>query len=136
MRLRARSHRKLGALEPGSLRRVSTEATEPAAPAAAGGDGDRAAVRTVRDATFDVLRERALTTIFANPGSTEVPLLAGLPGDLRFVLALHEGSVVGLATGHAIGSGRPALALLHTTAGLGNAVAALATAREIGRAHV
>ena len=34
-----------------------------------------------------------------------------------------------MATGYAIGRGAPALALLHTTAGLGNAVAALATAR-------
>jgi benzoylformate decarboxylase len=85
--------------------------------------------RTVRDATFDVLRRRGLTTLFANPGSTEVPFLAGLPGDLRFVLGLHEGSVVGLATGFAIARGEPALAILHTTAGLGNAVGAIATAR-------
>ena len=85
--------------------------------------------RTVRDATFEVLRRRGLTTLFANPGSTEVPFLAGLPDDLRFVLALHEGSVVGLATGFAIARGEPALAILHTTAGLGNAVGALATAR-------
>ena len=85
--------------------------------------------RTVRDATFDVLRRRGLTTLFANPGSTEVPFLAGLPDDLRFVLALHEGSVVGLATGFAIARGEPALAILHTTAGLGNAVGAIATAR-------
>jgi benzoylformate decarboxylase len=85
--------------------------------------------RTVRDATFDVLREQGLTTIFGNPGSTEVPFLAGLPEDLRFVLALHEASVVGLATGWAIGRREPAFALLHTTAGLGNAVGALATAR-------
>jgi benzoylformate decarboxylase len=84
---------------------------------------------TVRDATFDVFRRRGLTTLFANPGSTEVPFLAGLPEDLRFVLGLHEGSVVGLATGWAIGRGEPALAILHTTAGLGNAVGALATAR-------
>ena len=84
---------------------------------------------TVRDATFDLFRRRGLTTLFANPGSTEVPFLVGLPDDLRFVLGLHEGSVIGLATGYAIGTGRPALALLHTTAGLGNAVAALATAR-------
>ena len=34
---------------------------------------------TVRDATFDVLRERGLTTLFANPGSTEIQLLSGLP---------------------------------------------------------
>src|SRR3954454_2600269 len=84
---------------------------------------------TVRDAFFDVLRERGLTTLFSNPGSTEVPLLVGLPDDLRFVLALHEASVVGLATGYALGRGDAALAVLHTTAGLGTAVGALATAR-------
>src|SRR5512134_1407496 len=93
--------------------------------------GDTAAVsaRTVRDATFDVLRAQGLTTIFGNPGSTEVPFLAGLPDDLRFVLGLHEGAVVGLATGWAVARREPAFALLHTTAGLGNAVGALATAR-------
>src|SRR4249919_727261 len=85
--------------------------------------------RSVRDATFDALRRRGLTTMFANPGSTEVPFLTGLPDDFDFVLGLHEGSVVGLATGWAIGHDRPALVLLHTTAGLGNAVSALATAR-------
>ncbi|NUS09430.1 MAG: thiamine pyrophosphate-binding protein [Nonomuraea sp.] len=84
---------------------------------------------TVRDAAFEVLRRNGLTTIFCNPGSTEVSLLTGLPDDLRFVLALHEGSVVGMATGWAIGQAAPALAVLHTTAGLGNAVGAIATAR-------
>ena len=84
---------------------------------------------TVRDATYDVLRRLELTTIFSNPGSTEVPFLAGLPDDLRFVLALHEGSVVSIACGYALGRGTPALALLHSTPGLGNAVAAIATAR-------
>ena len=84
---------------------------------------------TVRDEVVDVLRERGLTILFSNPGSTEVPFLAGLPDDLEFVLALHEASVVGIATGWALARGKPALALLHTTAGLGNAVGALATAR-------
>jgi thiamine pyrophosphate-dependent acetolactate synthase large subunit-like protein len=83
----------------------------------------------VRDAVFDVLRERGLTTVFANPGSTEVTFLGGLPDDFRFVLALHEGALVGMASGYAIGSGEPAFVLVHTTAGLGNAVSALATAR-------
>ncbi len=87
------------------------------------------AVPSVRDATFAVFREYGLTTMFANPGSTEISLLADLPGDLRFLLGLHESSVVGMATGWAIGRGEPALAILHTTAGLGNAVGALATAR-------
>jgi benzoylformate decarboxylase len=87
------------------------------------------AAQTVREATFDVWREYGLTSIFANPGSTEIKLLTDLPGDFRFVLALHEGSVIGMATGWALGRGEPALAVLHTTAGLGNAVGALATAR-------
>jgi benzoylformate decarboxylase len=105
--------------------RVTGESASAAAAPAPGRAG-----ATVRDAAFAVLRERGLTTLFSNPGSTEVPLLAGLPGDLHFVLALHEASVVGMATGWAIGTGAPALAVLHTTAGLGNAVGALATARE------
>src|SRR5918999_5545355 len=84
---------------------------------------------SVREQAFQVMRERGLTTVFANPGSTEVPFLGALPGDVSFVLALHEGSVVGIATGWAIALGEPAFVLLHTTAGLGNAVAALATAR-------
>lgn len=83
----------------------------------------------VKDAVFDVLRAQGLTRIYANPGSTEVALLTDLPEDLEFILALHEGSVIGMATGDALASGRPALALLHTTAGLGNAVGAIATAR-------
>jgi len=86
-------------------------------------------LRTVRDASLDVMRAHGLTTLFANPGSTEIPFLVDLPDDIEFVLALHEASVVGAATGYALAQQRPALVLLHTTAGLGNAVGALATAR-------
>lgn len=86
-------------------------------------------MRTVRDATFDVLRRLGGTTLFSNPGSTEIPLLTDLPTDLDFTLALHEGSVVGMATGWALAREQPAVVILHTTAGLGNAVGALATAR-------
>ena len=84
---------------------------------------------TVRDAAIDTFRARGLTRMFANPGSTEVPFLIDLPPDFEFVLGLHEGTVVGMATGFAVARGEPALVLLHTTAGLGNAVGALATAR-------
>ena len=82
----------------------------------------------MRDVAFDVMRDHGLTTVFANPGSTEVPFLGGLPEDMRFVLGLHEGSVVGMATGWAIARREAAFVLVHTAAGLGNAVAALATA--------
>jgi benzoylformate decarboxylase len=83
----------------------------------------------VRDAFFDTLRQHGMITIFANPGSTEIPLLADFPDDLEFVLCLNEASVVGAATGWSLGKQQPAIALLHTTAGLGNAVGAIATAR-------
>ncbi len=86
--------------------------------------------RTVRDATFDVMRRHGLTTIFGNPGSTEISFLTDLPGDLRFVLGLHEGSVVGMASGYALARGEPAFVNLHTAAGLGNAINAIANARD------
>lgn len=86
-------------------------------------------MRTVRDATFQVARELGLTTWFGNPGSTEIPLLADIPDGIEYLLALHENAAVGIAAGHALATGRPALVSLHTAAGLGNAVNALASAR-------
>ncbi|MDA8262249.1 MAG: thiamine pyrophosphate-binding protein [Actinomycetota bacterium] len=85
--------------------------------------------RLVRDATFERCLELGMDTIFSNPGSTEVPALSGLPSEFHFVLGLHEGAVVGMATGLALATELPVLVMLHTTAGLGNAVSALATAR-------
>jgi benzoylformate decarboxylase len=84
---------------------------------------------SVRDLVLDLLRSVGMTTIFANPGSTEIPFLVDLPKDFRFVLGLHEASVVGMATGWSLVNDEPALVNLHTTAGLGNAVGAIATAR-------
>jgi benzoylformate decarboxylase len=106
------------------------EAQRPTVPATDDRDHP-AGSRTVREATFDVMRRLGLTTIFGNPGSTEIPFLAGLPGDIHFVLGLHEGSVVGMATGWAIARDEPALVNLHTAPGLGNAVNALANARDM-----
>jgi benzoylformate decarboxylase len=96
------------------------------------GNGDRRLPTgaTVRDAAFDVMRRHGLTTIFGNPGSTEIAFLTDLPSDIRFVLALHEGSVVGMASGYALATGEPAFVNLHTAAGLGNAVNAIANARD------
>jgi benzoylformate decarboxylase len=86
--------------------------------------------RTVRDETFAVLHRLGLTRIFGNPGSTEIAFLADLPDGFDFVLGLHEGAVVGMASGYAIGTGRPAFVNLHTAAGLGNAVNAIVCARD------
>ena len=56
---------------------------------------------TVREATFDLLRSLGLTTVFGNPGSTEETFLKDFPADFRYVLALGEASVVGMADGYA-----------------------------------
>ena len=87
---------------------------------------------TVREATFAVMRRHGLTRIFGNPGSTEVPFLTDLPSDIEFVMGLHEGAVVGMATGYALATGEPQFVNLHTAPGLGNAVNAIANARDSG----
>ena len=84
---------------------------------------------TVRQATFDLFRAHGATTIFGNPGSTELPMLADFPGDFRYVLGLHEAVVVGMADGYAQASGRAAIANLHTAPGVGNAMGAIFNAQ-------
>src|SRR4030088_2114015 len=84
---------------------------------------------TVRDATFDFLRRRGMTTMFGNPGSTELPMLADFPDDFRYVLGLQEAVAVGMADGYAQASGAVAHVNLHTAPGLGNGVGAILGAR-------
>ncbi|MER7015448.1 benzoylformate decarboxylase [Saccharopolyspora sp. NPDC000359] len=79
----------------------------------------------VRDVTYELLRAHDLTTIFGNPGSNELPFLAGMPEDFRYVLGLHEGAVLAMADGYALARGGPALVNLHAAAGTGNALGAL-----------
>ena len=84
--------------------------------------------RTVREGTFELLRERGMTTIFGNPGSTELGLLRDLPPDLRYVMALHESVAVAMADGYAQAAGRPAFVNLHSACGVGNAMGAVVNA--------
>src|SRR3712207_4285956 len=83
---------------------------------------------TVREVTLGLLRELEVTTIFGNPGSTELPFLKDFPEDFTYVLGLQEASVLGMAEGYAQGTGNAALVNLHTAPGLGNAMGALVTA--------
>ena len=84
---------------------------------------------TVREAVFEMLRARGMTTIFGNPGSTELPMLADFPADFRYVLGLQEAVAVGMADGYAQASGRPAHVNLHTAPGLGNGMGAIFNAQ-------
>jgi benzoylformate decarboxylase len=86
-------------------------------------------VATVREAAFELFRRHGMTTIFGNPGSTELPMLADFPSDFRYVLGLQEAVVVGMADGYAQASGGIAHANLHTAPGLGNAMGAIYNAR-------
>jgi benzoylformate decarboxylase len=84
---------------------------------------------TVRDASFDLFREQGMTTMFGNPGSTELPMLADFPSDFRYVLGLQEAVVVGMADGFAQASGQTTVANLHTAPGVGNAMGAIFNAQ-------
>jgi benzoylformate decarboxylase len=86
-------------------------------------------VTTVREATVELLRAHGMTTIFGNPGSTELPMLADFPADFRYVLGLQELVVVGIADGYAQATGRPAHVNLHTAPGVGNAVGGIFNAQ-------
>jgi benzoylformate decarboxylase len=70
-----------------------------------------------------------MTTMFGNPGSTELPMLADFPADFRYVLGLQEAVVVGMADGFAQASGQVAIANLHTAPGVGNAMGAIFNAQ-------
>ncbi len=83
---------------------------------------------TVRDAVIDLLRHVGMTSVFGNPGSTELPMFRDFPEDFRYVLGLQEAVVVGMADGYAQATGNAALVNLHSAAGVGNAMGNIFTA--------
>ena len=69
---------------------------------------------------------------FANPGTTEMPLVAALdsvPG-LRAILGLFEGVCTGAADGYGRMADQPALTILHLGPGFANGAANLHNARR------
>ncbi len=87
-------------------------------------NGAEALIRTAVAAGVD--------TCFANPGTTEMPLVAALDSieGMRAVLALFEGVCTGAADGYARMTGKPAMTLLHLGPGLANGLANLHNARR------
>jgi benzoylformate decarboxylase len=83
---------------------------------------------TVRGAVFALLREFGLTTIFGNPGSTELPMFREFPADFRYVLGLQESVVVAMADGFAQARRDAALVNLHSAIGVGHALGSIFTA--------
>lgn len=89
-------------------------------------NGAESLMRTASDLGVDVC--------FANPGTTELQLVAALdvvPG-MRSVLGLFEGVCTGAADGYGRMTGSPALTLLHLGPGFANGIANLHNARRAG----
>ncbi len=87
-------------------------------------NGAEALVQTAVDAGLEVC--------FANPGTTEMPVVAALdsrPG-MRAVLGLQENVATGAADGYGRMAGKPALTLLHLGPGFANGIANLHNARR------
>ena len=83
---------------------------------------------------METARQAGLDVCFANPGTTEMDLVAALdavPG-IRSVLCLFEGVVTGAADGYARIKGVPALTLTHLGPGFANGIANLHNARRAG----
>ncbi|WP_369641536.1 benzoylformate decarboxylase [Acidovorax sp. A79] len=83
---------------------------------------------TVREAVFRLLRSFGMTSIFGNPGSTELPMFMDFPEDFQYVLALQECVVLGMADGYAQATRNAAFVNLHSAAGVGHAMGNIFTA--------
>lgn len=85
-------------------------------------------------AVLKTLADNGVRACFANPGTSEMQLVAAFDQEprVRPVLCLFEGVATGAADGYARIAGKPASTLLHLGAGLSNGAANLHNAR---RAH-
>jgi benzoylformate decarboxylase len=86
------------------------------------------AVNTVRTVTITLLRSLEMTTVFGNPGSTELPFFKDWPADFRYILGLQEASVVAMADGYAQRTRNAAFVNLHSAIGVGHALGSIFTA--------
>src|SRR5438067_3725023 len=75
-----------------------------------------------RDQFFDVARSEGARYLFANPGTTELPIFDELADEtgIELILALQEATAVAAADGYAQATRRPALANLHIAPGVAN----------------
>src|ERR1700730_1851766 len=83
---------------------------------------------TVRDATISLLPSLGLTTIFGNPGSTELRFFRDFPQDFRYVLGLQESIVIGMADGYAQATRKAGFVSVPSAVGLGHALGNIFTA--------
>src|SRR5437879_13463142 len=75
-----------------------------------------------RDQFFEVARSEGARYLFANPGTTELPIFDELADEtgIELILALQEATAVAAADGYAQATRRPALVKLHIAPGVAN----------------
>jgi benzoylformate decarboxylase len=79
---------------------------------------------TGAQAMFEFMVREGVQYVFGNPGTTELPLmdLFAARDEIKYILALHEDSALGIAAGYAEATGKPAVVNLHTNPGLAHAL--------------
>ena len=82
------------------------------------------------DWLISALAAEGVEVVFGNPGSTELPLVDAFARQdrVRYVLGLHEMSVMGMADGYAQSTGRIGVVNVHVQPGISNALAGLINA--------
>lgn len=86
------------------------------------------------EALIDTLSAAGVEVCFANPGTSEMQLVAAIDRQygMRAILGLFEGVVTGAADGYGRMADKPALTLLHLGPGLANGLSNLHNARRAG----
>ncbi len=86
------------------------------------------------EAFIQTLKDCGVEVCFANPGTSEMQLVAAIDRQhgMRAILGLFEGVVTGAADGYGRMADKPAVTLLHLGPGLGNGLANLHNARRAG----
>lgn len=86
------------------------------------------------EAFIETLAAAGVEVCFANPGTSEMQLVAAVDQQhgMRAILGLFEGVVTGAADGYGRMADKPAITLLHLGPGLGNGLANLHNARRAG----
>src|ERR1051325_5807952 len=78
---------------------------------------------TGAEAMYEFMVREGVRYVFGNPGTTELPLmdLFAARDEIKYILALHEDSALGIAAGYAEATGKAAVVNLHTNPGLAHA---------------
>lgn len=89
---------------------------------------------TGREQFFEVARSEGVRYLFANPGTTELPIFDELAGDagIELILALQEATAVAAADGYAQATRGPSLVNLHIAPGVANGLGNIINARWHG----